>query len=175
MQRSLAQAVAASTAAGEGAPSLQTPPSLSSAFLAVIINAPTVFKMVWAIVKPMLDPRTQAKIEVGGWVGGGVVVMGPGEVAKFGLHCRPAGCAVSCHVPAPPWWLRMLNASTPFFPYRPLVTCPPRRLQVAPSDFMRVLQKWVDIDCIPEYLGGWQAGEGGGGYGAWVEGVRDGG
>ncbi|PSC67121.1 Glutamyl-tRNA(Gln) amidotransferase subunit A [Micractinium conductrix] len=30
----------------------------------VIINAPTVFKMIWGMVRPMLDVRTQAKIEV---------------------------------------------------------------------------------------------------------------
>lgn len=30
----------------------------------LIINAPAVFRAIWAIVKPMLDPRTQAKIEV---------------------------------------------------------------------------------------------------------------
>lgn len=30
----------------------------------LIINAPTVFRAIWAIVKPMLDVRTQAKIEV---------------------------------------------------------------------------------------------------------------
>lgn len=30
----------------------------------LIINAPTVFRAIWAIVKPMLDPRTLAKIEV---------------------------------------------------------------------------------------------------------------
>jgi len=28
-----------------------------------IINAPGVFKVIWSILKPMLDPRTQAKIE----------------------------------------------------------------------------------------------------------------
>ena len=30
----------------------------------LIINAPTVFRAIWAVVKPMLDPRTQAKIQV---------------------------------------------------------------------------------------------------------------
>jgi len=30
----------------------------------LIINAPAVFRAIWAVVKPMLDPRTQAKIEV---------------------------------------------------------------------------------------------------------------
>lgn len=30
----------------------------------LIINAPVVFRAIWAVVKPMLDPRTQAKIEV---------------------------------------------------------------------------------------------------------------
>jgi len=30
----------------------------------LIINAPAVFRAIWTIVKPMLDPRTQAKIEV---------------------------------------------------------------------------------------------------------------
>ena len=28
-----------------------------------IINAPAVFKVIWSIIKPMLDPRTQGKIE----------------------------------------------------------------------------------------------------------------
>ena len=32
----------------------------------LIINAPSIFKMIWGLVKPMLDVRTQAKIEVGG-------------------------------------------------------------------------------------------------------------
>jgi hypothetical protein len=34
-----------------------------------IINAPMMFKAIWAIVKPMLNPRTQGKIEAsgGGW------------------------------------------------------------------------------------------------------------
>ncbi|KAL4423645.1 hypothetical protein ABPG75_000946 [Micractinium tetrahymenae] len=54
----------------------------------VIINAPTVFKMIWAMVRPMLDVRTQAKIEV------------------------------------------------------------------APSDYMKLLLKYVDAENIPEYLGG---------------------
>lgn len=54
----------------------------------VIINAPTVFKMIWAMVRPMLDVRTQAKIEV------------------------------------------------------------------APSDYMKLLLKYVDADNIPDYLGG---------------------
>ncbi|KAI7842782.1 hypothetical protein COHA_003528 [Chlorella ohadii] len=54
----------------------------------VIINAPTVFKMIWAMVRPMLDVRTQAKIEV------------------------------------------------------------------APSDYMKVLLRYVDAENIPEYLGG---------------------
>jgi hypothetical protein len=54
----------------------------------LIINAPSVFKMVWAIVKPMLDARTQAKIEV------------------------------------------------------------------CPTDYLQVLTQWVDIESIPEYLGG---------------------
>ncbi|KAL4418792.1 hypothetical protein ABPG77_005506 [Micractinium sp. CCAP 211/92] len=54
----------------------------------VIINAPTVFKMIWAVVRPMLDVRTQAKIEV------------------------------------------------------------------APSDYMKLLLKYVDAENIPEYLGG---------------------
>lgn len=30
----------------------------------LIINAPKVFRAIWSIVKPMLDPRTQSKIEV---------------------------------------------------------------------------------------------------------------
>ena len=30
----------------------------------LIINAPTVFRAIWAVVKPMLDTRTQAKIQV---------------------------------------------------------------------------------------------------------------
>ncbi len=30
----------------------------------LIINAPRVFRAIWSIVKPMLDPRTQSKIEV---------------------------------------------------------------------------------------------------------------
>ena len=30
----------------------------------VIINAPSVFKMMFGVVKPMLDARTQSKIEV---------------------------------------------------------------------------------------------------------------
>lgn len=30
----------------------------------LIINAPAVFRAIWSVVKPMLDPRTQAKIEV---------------------------------------------------------------------------------------------------------------
>ncbi|GAB4823183.1 hypothetical protein N2152v2_010229 [Parachlorella kessleri] len=30
----------------------------------LIINAPSIFKMIWGLVKPMLDVRTQAKIEV---------------------------------------------------------------------------------------------------------------
>ena len=30
----------------------------------LIINAPTVFRAIWTVVKPMLDPRTQAKIQV---------------------------------------------------------------------------------------------------------------
>ena len=29
-----------------------------------IINAPTAFRAIWAIVKPMLNARTQAKVEV---------------------------------------------------------------------------------------------------------------
>jgi len=29
-----------------------------------IINAPTAFRAMWAIVKPMLNVRTQAKVEV---------------------------------------------------------------------------------------------------------------
>lgn len=29
-----------------------------------IINAPTVFRWIWAVVKNMIDPRTQGKIEV---------------------------------------------------------------------------------------------------------------
>lgn len=54
----------------------------------VIINAPTVFKMIWAMVRPMLDIRTQAKIEV------------------------------------------------------------------APSDYMKLLLRHIDIENIPDYLGG---------------------
>lgn len=54
----------------------------------VIINAPGVFKMIWAIVKPMLDVRTQSKIEV------------------------------------------------------------------APTNYMPVILKYADEECIPEYLGG---------------------
>lgn len=54
----------------------------------VIINAPTVFKMIWAMVRPMLDVRTQAKIEV------------------------------------------------------------------APSDYMKLLLRYIDVENIPEYLGG---------------------
>lgn len=30
----------------------------------LLINAPSIFKMIWGLVKPMLDPRTQEKIEV---------------------------------------------------------------------------------------------------------------
>lgn len=33
-----------------------------------IINAPTVFKLIWSFAKSFLDVRTQGKIEVGGWV-----------------------------------------------------------------------------------------------------------
>lgn len=58
----------------------------------LIINAPAVFRAIWGIVKPMLDPRTQAKIEV------------------------------------------------------------------CPSDYLPVLQKWIDTDSIPAYLGGKSAG-----------------
>jgi len=54
----------------------------------IIINSPSVFKMIWGIVKPMLDVRTQKKIEV------------------------------------------------------------------APSDFLPVVLKYADAECIPEYLGG---------------------
>lgn len=32
-----------------------------------IINAPSVFKVIWAFAKPLLDARTQNKIEVRGW------------------------------------------------------------------------------------------------------------
>lgn len=35
-----------------------------------IINAPTVFRMIWSVVKNMIDVRTQSKIEVG-WQGQG--------------------------------------------------------------------------------------------------------
>lgn len=31
---------------------------------AVIINAPTTFRVIWSMVKYLLDARTQAKIEV---------------------------------------------------------------------------------------------------------------
>lgn len=58
----------------------------------LIINAPSVFKMVWGIVKPMLDLRTQAKIEV------------------------------------------------------------------CPSNYLPTLARWVDMDSIPEYLGGTSKG-----------------
>lgn len=58
----------------------------------LIINAPSVFKMVWGIVKPMLDARTQAKIEV------------------------------------------------------------------CPSNYLPTLARWVDMDSIPEYLGGTSKG-----------------
>lgn len=54
----------------------------------IIINSPSVFKMIWGIVKPMLDVRTQKKIEV------------------------------------------------------------------APTDFLPVVLKYADAECIPEYLGG---------------------
>ena len=33
-----------------------------------VINAPWVFRTIWSIVKGMLDPRTQSKIEVSGCI-----------------------------------------------------------------------------------------------------------
>lgn len=33
---------------------------------AVVVNAPTTFRMIWAMIKYLLDDRTQAKIEVRG-------------------------------------------------------------------------------------------------------------
>jgi hypothetical protein len=32
-----------------------------------IINAPLVFKAIWALVKPLLNPRTLSKIQVRRW------------------------------------------------------------------------------------------------------------
>lgn len=41
-----------------------------------IINAPMAFRAIWKLVKPMLDLRTQSKIEVGGAGGPSAAVMG---------------------------------------------------------------------------------------------------
>lgn len=37
----------------------------------VIVNAPTTFRIIWGMVKYLMDARTQAKIEVGVKGGGG--------------------------------------------------------------------------------------------------------
>jgi len=47
----------------------------------LIINAPSIFKMIWGLVKPMLDVRTQAKIEVGG---SGAGLASGVDMAAFG-------------------------------------------------------------------------------------------
>lgn len=40
-------------------------------FHTCIINAPTAFRAIWAVIKPMLNKRTQGKIEVNSEQSGG--------------------------------------------------------------------------------------------------------
>jgi hypothetical protein len=45
-----------------------------------VINAPWVFRTIWSVVKGMLDPRTQSKIEVRTHIGGYGLYEGLGDV-----------------------------------------------------------------------------------------------
>lgn len=71
-----------------------------------IINAPAAFRAIWAIVRPMLNVRTQAKVEVSN------------DIER-----------------------KSENGN-----------------QVCPKDYLPALLKWIDIENIPEYLGGQSAG-----------------
>lgn len=98
-----------------------------------------VFKMIWGMVRPMLDVRTQAKIEVGT---GGVW----GEAAREGCAGAPVQAIAA-------WGVLMGSCpARATYPRRaaPLVLPP----QVAPNDYMKVLLKHIDADSIPDYLGG---------------------
>lgn len=62
-----------------------------------IINAPLVFKAIWALVKPLLNPRTLSKIQVGllskwGFARGPSVKPG-GSVWQHHVHLNKLGLA----------------------------------------------------------------------------------
>ena len=116
---------------------------------------PAVFKMIWAFVRPMLDVRTQNKIEVRRRLGGP-------------CGCLRVGGAPGGDTPETGCWHDAVTAlltllacghGPPSHPLaHPLSTHPPHHHpdpeQLAPSDYMKVLLKYVDIENIPEYLGG---------------------
>jgi hypothetical protein len=98
-----------------------------------IINAPMVFKAVWQLIKPMLNPRTLNKIQVGG---------GPNDLDRFERYCF---CTPFPSLASP------LDAdSLSGLPQ----THPPCHPQICQSNYTADLLEWVDADNLPVWLGG---------------------
>lgn len=52
--------------------------------LAIVTQAPTVFKMLWTAIGPFLDPVTKEKVRFEAWFLALVLIFRPGLVAEFG-------------------------------------------------------------------------------------------
>ncbi len=101
-----------------------------------IINAPMMFKAIWAIIKPMLNARTQGKIEVG---------RSAAQPASASPSAGPARCTrcTRCNRLTSPC---LTSATWPALPL-PLA-------QICGRDYVRDLKVWIDDENLLEYLGG---------------------
>lgn len=124
-----------------------------------IINAPGVFKIIWSILKPMLDPRTQAKIEARARAEPLAAAALPAPPSA--LCCVPLGTGHGIRLstgPAVSRWHRLsarlhaccATAARGAPRCRAALAC----AQVLSKDYQKTLLDWVEPGSLPDYLGG---------------------
>jgi hypothetical protein len=133
-----------------------------------IINAPLVFKAIWALVKPLLNPRTLSKIQVrrGGvhalgkrvrtWVVSvsSLCLAGNSKViAQVMLNTHLTSCRCYACVQT---FSDSCNSSV--IVRMPAALCWPLPVQICQTNYQKDLLEWVAPENLPEWLGGTSRG-----------------